>query len=308
MESSKKFSKYLEEVVSGWTLNLLCAMLSAFLLLLPGKGVAQSSADYTKTPAFFVHGHGMGAGSWETVISFFLRCGYPKEFLKAIQLQPNVGANIPAAEKQIAPAIEDFLRRVNELLTERNISIPLKTKVDLISHSMGSISARWYAAKVKPERVRVWLSIAGANHGTDILCRWSDPGARDLCPAYAKSPQQSLVQFLLNGQPKFADTDETPYGIGEDFPGVIKVHPDGPRKILYISIRTSPDQWIKPEDSPILEGAGGVPLQWPVSIRAKETSAGNILMTNKVDHDGMLSDTETMELVKLILGPGGFPY
>ncbi|HUU39368.1 MAG TPA: hypothetical protein VMW42_00360 [Desulfatiglandales bacterium] len=273
----------------------LCLLLSICLAF-----PAHAEPDYSKTPIFFVHGHGMSASCWNDLISYLRECGYPKKYLRAIQLYPNTGSNIDAAEEQIAPAIEEFLREINESI-KRQFTMRLKTKVDLISHSMGALSARWYTVKVRPDRVRMWLSLGGANHGTDVLCAWSDPGARDLCPAYAKNPKESLVQYLLNGEPHEGDIDETPYGLGKDSPGVDSIPPDNTRSILYISIRTSPDKWIKPEHSPILDGAGGIKIQFPESIRAKKTSLGNILMTNGVGHDAMLSNEDTMKLVRIIL-------
>ena len=134
-----------------------------------------------------------------------------------------------------------------------------------------------------------------------MLCAWSDPGAQDLCPAYAKNPKDSLIQYSLNGEPHVGDIDETPYGLGKDSPGVDSIPRDDTRSILYVSIRTSPDKWIKPEDSPILDGAGGVTIRIPKNIRAKETNPGNILMTNGVGHDAMLSDGDTIKLVKIML-------
>jgi pimeloyl-ACP methyl ester carboxylesterase len=275
----------------------LCLLLSICLAF-----PAHAEPDYAKTPIFFVHGHGMRASCWKALISYLRECGYPKKYLRAIQLYPNTGSNIDSAEKQIAPAIQEFLRHINKLIKRRFPDMPLKTKVDLISHSMGALSVRWYAAKIHPNRVQIWLSLGGANHGTDVLCAWSDPGARDLCPAYAKNPKESLVQYLLNGEPHVGDIDETPYGLGKDSPGVASILPDGTRSILYVSIRTYPDEWIKPEHSAILDGAGGIRIQFPESIKSRETSPGNILMTNVVGHDQMLSNRDTMRLVAIILG------
>jgi len=54
--------------------------------------------DFTKTPIFFVHGYGLSASSWNTMISSLIDAEYPPEYLEAIQLVPDDGANIPAAE------------------------------------------------------------------------------------------------------------------------------------------------------------------------------------------------------------------
>jgi pimeloyl-ACP methyl ester carboxylesterase len=264
---------------------------------------AFGAPDHTKTPVFFVHGHGVAADVWDPMIADLIASGYPPEFLEAIQLVPDNGANIPAAEEQIAPAIETFLDSINAFLAATYPEIAPKTKVDMVSHSMGSLSSRWYAAQVRPDRVDKWVSLAGANHGTDFACSFppSDPSRDDMCPAYATSEQESFVQFTLNGAPFVGDVDETPYGIGDDSSGVMVVPPDQTRGILYVTIRTSPDSLIDPDDSPILDGAGGVQLPIPGDLPATMTSEGNFLMTNGVGHDPMLSDPETVELVRFIL-------
>jgi pimeloyl-ACP methyl ester carboxylesterase len=264
---------------------------------------AYASPDYTETPVFFVHGHGVNKDIWDTMIADLIASGYPSEFLEAIQLVPNNGANIPAAEEQIAPAIEAFLDSINSFLASNYPDIPAKRKVDLVSYSMGSLSSRWYAAKVRPDRVHKWISLAGANHGTDFACSFppSDPSRDDMCPAYATSEQESLIQFTLNGAPFVLDVDETPYGIGDDSSGVTVVPPDQDRRILYVTIRTSPDNLIDPDDSPILDGAGGVQLTIPGDLPATMTSEGNFLMTNGVGHDPMLSAPETIRLVRIFL-------
>jgi len=224
------------------------------------------------------------------MISFLVRSGYPHQYLKAIQLHPNDGSNIDAAEKQITPAIGKFIKSVKEYLKKEQPGIALKTKVDLISHSMGSLSARWYAAKVRPDRVRVWFSIVGTNHGTDALCGASGQGADDMCPAFAKSREDSLIQYVLNGAPHIADIDETPYGVGKDFPGAMTIKLDESRAIICITLRVDSDEWIKPGTSASLDGAGGIKIIIPEKLRARETSPGNFLVTNRLDHDSLLKE------------------
>jgi pimeloyl-ACP methyl ester carboxylesterase len=278
------------------------AMIAGLILLffLSVVGIC-SASDYSKTPVFFIHGHECSAGDFVFIINELEKSGYPRSYLKAIQLTPDNGANIEAAELQIAPAIENFLTGINSRLKKTKPSIPPKTKIDLVSHSMGALSARWYAARIRPDRVRVWLSLAGASHGTDVLCGFKDPGSRDLCPAYAGSDRESRIQYALNGDPRVRDADETPYGVGKDAPGVNVIRPERSRNILYISIRTTPDRALRPESSPILDGAGGAIGLLPSGVPAEETSPGNILMKNRTGHDEMLSDAATIHVVRSIL-------
>lgn len=271
-----------------------CAIFSC-----PIKESAQ--ADYTKTPIFFVHGHGCYASFWNPMISYLTKSGYPPQYLKAVSLSPKDGSNINAAKEQIAPAVKEFLESINEYIKKEHPEIQAKTKVDMISHSMGALSSRWYAARIRPERLRVWLSLAGANHGSDPCCESSGQGADDMCPAFAKTSEESLIQYVLNGAPHVADIDETPYGIGKDSPGVVRVMPDEIRQIAYFTIRVDSDKAIKPEESAILDGTGGIDITIPAKVRAKETSPGNILMIESLHHDGMLKDKNVMQLVKIIL-------
>lgn len=275
-------------------------VLILWLIAFPGCGLG-SEPDYSKTPVFFIHGHGMGPESFHSIISHLAASGYPRPYLQVIQLVPDKGSNIRAAEEQIAPAIEAYLIEINDMLKRNAIHTPKKNKVDLVSHSMGALSARWYAARIRPERVRTWISLGGANHGTNVLCLFFDEGAADMCPAYARNERQSRIQFILNGDPQKRDVDETPYGLGRDSATVKTTPPDPSRSILYVSIRTTPDIWIKPEESPILDGAGGVRGLVPTGLRAEETSPGNILMRNNVGHDDMLNDPEVARLIAHIL-------
>ena len=283
-------------------MNVRWYVKSSFLLILISVPLycdykGSDLAQYSKPPILFVHGYGMKASGWEKMISSLKASGYPPLFLRAVQLYPDTGGNIRAAEEQIASAIERFLDKVNTELRSKAPSLVPKTKVDIVAHSMGALSARWYAAKLRPDRVRVWISLGGANHGTDVLCKFLGQGARDCCPAYSDSG----IQYDLNGLPFKPDVDETPYGMGQDSPGVTTIPPDSARAIFYFSIRTSPDNWIKPETSPILDGAGGCHIPIPSDLPCLETSPGNFLMTNGVGHDQMLEDAAVIDLVKTIL-------
>ncbi len=257
--------------------------------------------DYTKTPVFFVHGHTAKAKSWKAMISYLAKTGYPRQYLHAIQLVPDDGANIPAAETQIAPAIEEFLESINTYITKEHPDIPLKTKVDLLSHSMGALSARWYTAKIRPDRVRVWFSLVGVNHGTDALCGSSEPGKARMCPAYAKNRAESVIQYELNGAPHAGDVDETPYGIGQDSPDVASLTPDETRRILYVTLRVASDIFVTPGDTAALDGAGDIDIPLPEKLHARQTSPGNILVEAPLDHDGLLKDKHVLELVKNVL-------
>jgi pimeloyl-ACP methyl ester carboxylesterase len=266
----------------------LCAM---------GMGRSSEAVDYAKTPIVFVHGHGMNGTSWRALIFYLMDRGYPDAYLKAITLRPNTGSNIDAAQDEIKPAISKFLQKINRRRPDQK---PFD-KVDIVAHSMGAVSSRYYAKKIAPQNVRTLITIAGANHGTDALCKFSDPGADDLCPAYAGNAEESEVQFILNGPGADSTTDETPYGIGIDNPGKASVRPRGNLRISFWTVRIQNDAWISPSESAALDGAGGRDITMPEGIDAIITSPGNILYNKNVGHDGLLYDQNVHRMVYAIL-------
>lgn len=284
----------------------LAALVVAGLLLAIVASPA-AAQDFGKTPVFFVHGHGESSSAWTSFMNTLVAAGYPRELLRAIDLVPDGGPNREAAEQQMAPAIETFLADVNALLDAQGYTGARKSKVDLVSHSMGGLSTRWYAAVVAPERVGSWISLAGANHGTDALCPavgYDAGGAAEVCPAYS-TDAEDVVQLTLNGTPD-ADVDETPWGIGADAPGVSVVPPDATRRIFYATIRTDNDAWIVPAESVLVDGSGGRVVTLPEGFPAVETSPGAFLMTNGVTHD-MTGDWQAQQLVIMLLDAAEAP-
>jgi pimeloyl-ACP methyl ester carboxylesterase len=280
-------------------------VLCATLLLGAASGRAVAVApDYTRAPVLFVHGHGESAGYWDDLMRYLVAQGYPRDYLYAVTIHPNTMANDRAASAVLAPAVEKLLARAHESAASQRVAAP--GKVDLIGHSMGAVSSRWYTSRLHPERVRRWVSLAGANHGTDVLCEFSDDGGRDLCPAFADSLKRNPVQTGLNGT-RSAPRDETPYGLGTDRREVARVASDPTRRIAYYTIRIEPDDWIKPERSAVVDGAGGLALRIPHDIPVRETSPGNYLFHGKdshsrpVDHTTLLFHSGLHRLVWLIL-------
>jgi len=278
--------------------------------VLSSSGFSFTVSAYSRTPVFIVHGYGMDSSYFTTMRSYLeQQAGYPPELIRIIDLVPSTGSNISAAETQIQPAVEQFLEDVNDYIGANVPGIPSKTKVDLVSHSMGGLSTRWYAARVRPDRVRIWASLAGANHGTseDYFADRTDDGSLDLYPAFATNETLSYIQYQLNGAPLAADTDESPYGLGSDTPGVSVVPPDADatRSILYVTIAATPDDiWIDPDESAQIDGAGGVVLDIPGDLPVIELSDGNYEMTHGIGHDPMLNDTQTIRLLQLVLDEG----
>lgn len=248
----------------------------------------------------FVHGSGLTPATWQPMIDHFLAAGYPADFLLAADLLPRDGDNVAAAENTISSAVRILQENSDTYFSRHGCAHSGPEKIDIVAHSMGAISARWYASFVNPDDVRTIVTIAGANHGTDMLCGRPGPGDKQLCPAFSDSTDPEDVQKKLNGTAE-APVDETPYGLGNDSPDITPIRPIDDRRIVYISIRLDPDRWIVPADSAILDGAGGKPVNTANFPSLLESSPGNYIFVKQISHDDLPSNAELIRFVKQLL-------
>lgn len=237
-------------------------------------------------PLILVHGLDQGPELFAPLIAAIEKQGVPGACVHAIRLEPANGDNIRAAEAQLAPFVEAVLRETNRARATRRQ--PPIEKVYLLGHSMGALSARWYAAVLHPERVALFIATSGANHGTRWQCEHPfGAGHQQMCPPFAADAAHSALQFRLNGAPG-PDVDETPHGLGNDSPGVHSVPADAARALVYLTLRTNDDRYILPADSLLLDGAGGLARE-PDAALATATSPGNFLLRVQSGHDELLS-------------------
>ena len=139
-----------------------------------GSAASSEPPDYARTPVLFVHGHGLSSADWRPLIEHLAVSGYPREYLHAVDIVPNTMANARAATSVIAPEAEALLARAEAAARRAGYSGKVSRRLDIVSHSMGVVSSRWYAAKLRPDLVRTWIGLAGANHGTQALCPFRD--------------------------------------------------------------------------------------------------------------------------------------
>lgn len=251
----------------------------------------------SRRPVLFVHGSGLGPDTWNAMISAFRRDGYPARHLLAVRLIPNDGSNIRAAERFIEPTVRDLLSAARREAEAKRCQPP--TKVDIVAHSMGALSSRWYVARIDAKLIRNLVGIAPANHGTDALCGHAGDGNRELCPAFAQGPAQGAVQHMLNGS-RSEPIDETPYGFGSDSTGRPSIGPTPESGIYYWSIRIDPDEWIRPASSAHLDGAGGRRAP-QLPLGALETSPGNVRWRSGIPHDDLPRDAEVIAFTLQLL-------
>lgn len=265
-----------------------------------GDAFGSGCARMALPPALFVHGSGLSSGSWDDMQQALHRGGYPRDFLRAIDLEPNGGDNAYAAEAHIQDGVEELLATANSAVAASGCSLPEVDKVVLIAHSMGAVSSRWFATHVAPHRVRAIISLAGSNHGTDALCGLAGAGNEQMCPAFAKNRDESLLQVRLNGSAD-APLDETPYGVGADRVAAARVAPDDRRRIAYLTVFLEPDEWIVPTESAWLDGAGGIDPSVANGLPLEAAQSGNYRFTARSSHDGLPAHPAVIELVQRVL-------
>src|SRR2546425_7767826 len=178
-----------------------------------GSAASSEPPDYARAPVLFVHGHGLSSADWQPLIEHLAADGYPREYLHGVDIVPNTMANAQAATSVIAPAADWLLARAKAAAQRAGYRGEVPRRLDIVSHSMGVVSSRWYAATPGPEPRRTWIGLAGANHGTQALCPFQDEASREMCPAFATNARTHPLQVALNGT-EGARVDETPYGLG----------------------------------------------------------------------------------------------
>jgi pimeloyl-ACP methyl ester carboxylesterase len=229
----------------------LCFLAPAAVALGAAACRPGTQENYDHLPVLMVHGLGDSRATYGELTAALRARGWPKAYLSAPSLQPSDGDNIAAAEVQLRAAAETLLARARRA---RKDGMPGPTRLIVVGHSMGALSARWFATRVSPEHVAALLTLAGANHGTNAFCDQPAPGPDDMCPAFAATVSESRIQAELNGTPA-SPRDETPYGSEADSPGHSTVPPDDRRRIAYLALRAEDERWITPDSSTRLDGA-----------------------------------------------------
>lgn len=110
---------------------------------------------FARNPILFVHGWTESADWWYRMIEWFKSDGWPPSYLSSFTYDSTTLSNRIYAEQQVKPHVEELLMATGA------------GKVDIIAHSMGSLSTRWYIKKLGGEAtVDDWVSLGGPNHGT----------------------------------------------------------------------------------------------------------------------------------------------
>jgi len=195
-------------------------------------------------PVLFVHGWMGSSNDWIWMIDKFLSDGWPREMLYAFTFShPDTfssGANARNAGEIAA--------WVDQILAETRAE-----KVDLVSHSMGGLSTRYYVKFLGGiDKVDDYVCLASPQHGTT----WVSSGE---CV-----PDSAFLENLNDG-------DETPGGVLPDTEGW-RDDPVGqggyngahvPGNITWTTIRSNKDPNILPPESAMLDGAVNLECELP---------------------------------------------
>src|SRR3954468_1788038 len=127
--------------------SLALSLVLAIVALAPA---AASAHD----PILFVHGWNSSGSTWNTMINRFTADGWTTAELN--NWSYNYSQSNATTASQIAT-------KVNQILAATGA-----TKVDLISHSMGGLSTRYYVKNLGGgAKVDDFVSLGGPNHGTN---------------------------------------------------------------------------------------------------------------------------------------------
>lgn len=192
------------------SLSTIFALIACTETAGPGPG---NLPDLTHDPILFVHGYLGSSANWDTMRQRFIADGWQDFELYAYNY--GVFSSNATSAAEIRSQVDNI------------IAITGATKVDIISHSMGSVSSRYYLKNLGgSEKVDAWVSLAGANHGTDDVDR--------------QNCQTTPCREIAIGSPFL-----TALNAGDETPGLTR----------YATWRSTCDTTIQPTQSVVLGGA-----------------------------------------------------
>jgi triacylglycerol lipase len=116
--------------------------------------LAMAGSAAAADPILFVHGWNSSGSTWNTMIGRFQADGWTSAELN------NWSYNTSQSNVTTAAQVRD---RVDQILASTGAA-----KVDVITHSMGGLSSRYYLKNLGGDaKVDEWVSLGGPNHGTN---------------------------------------------------------------------------------------------------------------------------------------------
>jgi triacylglycerol lipase len=158
-------------------------MKKTFVVLLAASAVLVPAASaQAAEPILFVHGWNSSGSVWNTMIGRFQADG----FTNLNNWSYNTAQSNKTTASQIATKVSQIRAATGA------------AKVDIITHSMGGLSSRWYAKFLGgTSSVDEWVSLGGPNHGTNTAFFCGQTSCAEM------RPNSSFLNALNSG-------DETP--------------------------------------------------------------------------------------------------
>ena len=164
----------------------------------------------THTPILFVHGYNGSSSTWTTMYNRFVTDGYTSRELVNWTYNYN---NSNRTTAQLIKSKVDSIRKATGA-----------THVNIITHSMGTISVRYYLDSLGGAPfVNAFAGLGATNHGTTLAAFCFSTSCVEM------RPNSTLLNHLNFG-------DESPFSLG------------------YETWRSPCDEAVSPHDSPILGG------------------------------------------------------
>jgi triacylglycerol lipase len=132
-------------------------------------GTASATTSAAHNPVIFIHGILGDGWNWSPMIDDFVADGWQRDRLYAWSYDWTASNEVTAGK---------LAAKVDQVLAETGAS-----KVDILAHSMGSLSSRWYIKFLGGgAKVGHWVSLAGPNHGSVLTpaCSWAITSCRDM--------------------------------------------------------------------------------------------------------------------------------
>lgn len=132
----------------------------------------------THDPVLLVHGFNGSGASWHAMTAYLRAQGYRADEIDAMSYD-SAASNVDTA-RQIALEAAALRARTGA------------ARIDVVSHSMGAISSRYYLERLGgAAHVDAWVSLAGVNEGTV----WAY-GCYSLAPCREMVPTSSILHRL----------------------------------------------------------------------------------------------------------------
>ena len=152
--------------------------------ILAPDGASNAVAAPERHPILFVHGFNSTGSVWTTMVANFKADGWTDAQL--VNWTYNTSQSNATTAQQLRTRVDSILLATGA------------TRVDVITHSMGGLSSRYYAKNLGGDaKIDAWVSLGGPNHGTT----WAYGCATTSC--VEMRPNSTFLKSLNA-------TDETP--------------------------------------------------------------------------------------------------